>query len=241
MIRTHTLAALLACSVGVCSALGASTALAASPDGAPAKTTKTTKTKQTKKTTKTKTKPTKPAPSEPTSAAKRTPADRRAERKATRQAGALLRALRAEVAAAQKAGKPSDVVTPLLSAALEVGLAQQLSGYYALAAAGHALRTGGMPAEDVKVVAADLSTNAGAVAGLCGQLAAEQAFKGPLGDVFGEYVRVNTALTRAADALARLTEAPGDDVRIRVFGDEVEALRRRLKSLDAYRRAKLGG
>ena len=236
MIRTHTLAALLACSVGVCSALGASTALAASPDGAPAK---TTKTKPTKKTTKTK--PTKPAPPEPTTAAKRTPADRRAERKATRQAGALLRALRAEVAAAQKAGKPSDVVTPLLSAALEVGLAQQLSGYYALAAAGHALRTGGMPAEDVKVVAADLSTNAGAVAGLCGQLAAEQAFKGPLGDVFGEYVRVNTALTRAADALARLTEAPGDDVRIKVFGDEVEALRRRLKSLDAYRRAKLGG
>jgi len=146
---------------------------------------------------------------------------------------ALVRSLRASLDASRKAGQDPDLTTAMLSGIAEVSLISVIHGHYALAGVGQALRTGGMPAADVLVVARDMSHNFDQLGQAYGRLAAQKVFDQGLIDIFKSLQILCGKGGQTAALLAAYAEASSDSSRARAFESALDDYRGRVKALIA--------
>ncbi len=146
---------------------------------------------------------------------------------------ALVQALRRSLDASRKAGQEPDLTTALLSGIAEVSLITVIHGHYALAGVGQALRTGGMPAADVQVVAKDMAHNFEQLGQGYGRLAGQKAFDQGLIDIFKSLQILCGKGSQTAAALAAYAEASSESGRAHAFEAALDDYRGRVKALIA--------
>lgn len=146
---------------------------------------------------------------------------------------ALVAALRASLEQSRKAGADPDLTTALLSGIAEVSLISVIHGHYALAGVGQALRTGGMPAADVLVVARDMGRNFEQLSQSYGRLAGQKAFDQGLIDIFKSLQILCGRGSQTAAMLASYAEAASEPSRAHAFENALDDYRGRVKALIA--------
>ena len=146
---------------------------------------------------------------------------------------ALLKSLRAALEASRKAAEEPDLTTALLSGIAEVSLISVIHGHYALAGVGQALRSGGMPAADVQVVARDMERNFAQLGQTYGRLGSQKAFDQGLIDIFKSLQILCGKGSQTAAALTAYAEASGEAARARAFEAALDDYRGRVKALIA--------
>lgn len=146
---------------------------------------------------------------------------------------ALIASLRQALDASRKANEDPDLTTTLLSGIAEVSLVSAIHGHYALAGVGQALRTGGMPAADVAVVARDMERNFEQLAQTYGRLAGQKSFHPQLVDIFRGLQILCGKAQSTAGALAFWADASADTGRVRAFESALDDYRGRVKALFA--------
>jgi len=109
--------------------------------------------------------------------------------------------LRAQMTAASKANKPSDLASLLLGGILENAFTQALHSQYALAGLGQALHKGAMPRPTVQVMAQDMARNLRQGERTFRALAKAKAL-GQLAEIFGMLAKLSVDGYTAATALA---------------------------------------
>ena len=173
-----------------------------------------------------------PKPKKPPTAAPAAPeADK--PKTATMDPGlaALVHALRGAMEASRKANEDPDLTTSLLSGLAETSLVSAIHGHYALTGIGQSMRTGGMPPDEVRVVARYMERNFKILADGYGRLAGQKAFPAQLIDIFRGLQIVCGRAEQTAGALATWAEASGEQARARAFEAALDDYRGRVKAL----------
>jgi len=145
----------------------------------------------------------------------------------------LVHALRTALDGSRKAGDDPDLTTSLLSGFAEVSLVSVIHGHYAMAGVGQSLRTGGMPADEVKVVARDMERNFRLLAETYGRLAGHKPFPAQLTDIFRALQILCGKAEETSTALAAWAEASADGNKARAFETALGDYRGRVKALIA--------
>jgi hypothetical protein len=115
--------------------------------------------------------------------------------------GHSLQWLRNHLAAAGKAGKPSDLATQMLATLMEVSFAQAVHSHYGLASLGQALRSGGMNKDTVSISARDMVRNHRQLNVRFSELSRQKPFRGQLGKIFSDLAALSVTATATAKAL----------------------------------------
>lgn len=145
--------------------------------------------------------------------------------------GQLIAALDKARALSRKANEDPDLTAKFLDAIARTSLVTAIHGHYAFAGLGQAMRTGGMPAADVRAYAADMRQNYRGMAETYADLAKVKAFDQALKDIFASLQLLCEYADKAAAALVNWADKADDAPRAAAFEASLEAYRGRVKSL----------
>lgn len=166
-----------------------------------------------------------PAKSKLPAARRPAPAEREALPSVVGPAAALLHSIRAEMLAANRESRPSDLAALLLSATVESSFTMMLHSVYAVGATGQALRTGGVSGKDAAVVAKDVGHNLTGVALTWAEMAKNPAFAGVGAEAMTLLVKTAGHGVAAARALQTWAETPDAGTRAGAFEQAHETWR----------------
>lgn len=150
---------------------------------------------------------------------------------AQRDVDAVISWLRKHIAEAKKTGKPSDLPTQLLAGLFQLSIPNIVHGQYALASTGLALRSGGMPKDQVQVVAKDMAGNFQRLEQIFANLAKTPALRGPIASFFEAIGAVTAKGHAAAIALSGYAQDPNAQAGASSFQQALEAYRASIKAL----------
>ena len=139
--------------------------------------------------------------------------------------------LRDHLAAAGKAGKPSDLATQMLGTLMEVSFVQAVHSHYGLASLGQALRSGAMSKDAVSISARDMVRNQQQLQVRFSELARQKPFRGQLARVFSDLAALSVTAKATAQALVAWSAQPA--VRAKAVGFE-SALERYRSEVKAF-------
>jgi len=146
--------------------------------------------------------------------------------------------VRAHLAAAGKANKPSDLATLMIGGLIELGFVQAIHGHYALAGVGQSHRSGAMAGPATQLAARDMARNFDRLALAYEGLAAQKEFRGQLATLYGDLAKLLRKAQLAAAALTHWSDARGDTARAKAFEAAVENYR---KGVAAFAKQTRGG
>ncbi len=145
--------------------------------------------------------------------------------------GQLIAALDKARALSRKANEDPDLTAKFLDAIARTSLVTAIHGHYAFAGLGQAMRTGGMPAADVRAYASDMQQNYRGMAESYADLAKVKAFDQTLKDIFASLQLLCEYADKAAAGLVNWSDKADDPPRAAAFEAALEAYRGRVKSL----------
>lgn len=143
------------------------------------------------------------------------------------------------VAATQKALKAApqpggpDLAMAVLVSLARSSMVSALHGHFALAGLGQAVRTGGMAASDVAVMARTMAQNYAGLAEAFGALAGQKSFEPELANLFASLQILAQRAQVASDALSQYATLPNEASKIKAFEDALEDYRSRVQALFA--------
>ena len=146
-------------------------------------------------------------------------------------ARALLHSIRAEMVAASRESRPSDLPALLLSSTVESGFTMMLHSVYAVGATGQALRSGGVSGKDAAIVAKDVGHNLAGVALTWVAMAKHPAFAGVGAEAMTMLTKAAGNGVTAARALQSWAETPDAGTRAGAFEQAHEAWRSSVSDL----------
>ncbi len=138
---------------------------------------------------------------------------------ASSPAGALLSAVRSELALAQRDRRVSDLGGVLVAGTLEGAFTTLLHSAYALTSLGQALRCGAVPGADAVVVAREIGRNLAAVASTWAELGKHPAFAGQGAAALSELAKTGGKGVAAAKALQQWADQADAATRAGAFED----------------------
>ncbi len=140
-------------------------------------------------------------------------------------AATLLHSIRAEMVAANRESRPSDLAALLLSSTVESGFTMMLHSVYAIGATGQALRSGGVSGKDAAIVAKDVGHNLAGVALTWTAMAKHPAFAGVGAQAMTTLAKAAGHGVAAARALQTWAETPDAGTRAGAFEQAHETWR----------------